>query len=144
MNKPDHISETSEPFFRVKILRFFDADPGSGMENRIRDVKNSDPGSGIQDKHPGSRIRDKHPGTATLSFRRGDCVYQRGKLLKKLLSQLRPIIRPLVDKHLGFCYIFSAKPDKEALRVSLQQWTLDIPTQQQTSGRLLLLLTTWR
>jgi hypothetical protein len=32
----------------VKILKFFDADPGSGIETvRIRDVKKSDPGSGI-------------------------------------------------------------------------------------------------
>jgi hypothetical protein len=33
-------------FFWVKILKFCDADPGSGMEK--------------------SRIRDKHPGSATL------------------------------------------------------------------------------
>jgi hypothetical protein len=33
-------------FFEVKILKFFDADPGSGMET--------------------VRIRDKHPGSATL------------------------------------------------------------------------------
>jgi hypothetical protein len=39
----------------VKILKFFDADPGSN----IRDGKNSDPGSGIQDgKKFGSRIWD--------------------------------------------------------------------------------------
>ncbi len=31
-------SQDPEPFFRVKILKFFYADPGSGMEN------NSDPG----------------------------------------------------------------------------------------------------
>jgi hypothetical protein len=39
MNNPDHISESEETiFFRVKILKFFDADPGSGMEKiRIRD-----------------------------------------------------------------------------------------------------------
>ena len=42
-------------FFGVKILKFFDDDPGSGMEPlRIRDGKKSDPGSGIRDKHPGS------------------------------------------------------------------------------------------
>jgi hypothetical protein len=34
-------------FFWVKILKFFDADPRSGMETvRIRDGKKSDPGSG--------------------------------------------------------------------------------------------------
>ena len=39
MNNPDHISETLETIFWVKILKFFDADPGSGMEkNRIRDA----------------------------------------------------------------------------------------------------------
>jgi hypothetical protein len=41
--------------FWVKVLKFLDADPGSGMEKiRIRDGKNSDPGrekfgSGIRD-----------------------------------------------------------------------------------------------
>jgi hypothetical protein len=38
MNNPDHISESSETIFAVKILEFFDGDPGSGIEkNRIRD-----------------------------------------------------------------------------------------------------------
>ncbi len=46
MNNPDHISEKLRKFFWVKILLFFDADPGSGMEK--------------------IRIRDKHPGAATL------------------------------------------------------------------------------
>jgi hypothetical protein len=46
-------------FFGVKILKFFDADPGSGMKTvRIRD-----PGW----KKVESGIRDKHPGSATLS-----------------------------------------------------------------------------
>jgi hypothetical protein len=46
----------------VKILKFFDADPGSRMETIwIRDGKKSDLGSGS-----GIRIRDKHPGSATL------------------------------------------------------------------------------
>ncbi len=39
MNNPDHISESLETIFWVKILKFFDADPGSGD----RDGKNSDP-----------------------------------------------------------------------------------------------------
>jgi hypothetical protein len=38
--------ELRNHFFWVKILKFFDADPGSRMEK--------------------SRIRDKHPGSATL------------------------------------------------------------------------------
>jgi hypothetical protein len=49
--------------FGVKILKFYDADPGSG----IRDGK--------------SRIRDKHPGSATLLS--GESV-----LVKNLLLQL--------------------------------------------------------
>ncbi len=63
----------------VKILKFFDADPGS----RIRDEKNSDSGSGFQDgknldpesrirdgknPDPGSGIWDKHPGSAKLEI----------------------------------------------------------------------------
>jgi hypothetical protein len=45
MNNPDHISESLETIFWVKIIKFFDADPGlgwkkfgSGMEKlRIRE-----------------------------------------------------------------------------------------------------------
>jgi hypothetical protein len=51
MNNQDHISERLETIFGVKILKFFDADPGSGMEKD---------GSG-DGKKIGSRIRDKHP-----------------------------------------------------------------------------------
>jgi hypothetical protein len=32
MTNPDHISESLETILSVKILKFFDADPGSGME----------------------------------------------------------------------------------------------------------------
>jgi hypothetical protein len=40
MNNPDHISESLETIFFVKILKFFNADPGSGMEKfRIQDGK---------------------------------------------------------------------------------------------------------
>jgi hypothetical protein len=46
MNTPDHISESLEIMFWVKILKFFDADPGSWIEN--------------------IRIRDKHLGSSTL------------------------------------------------------------------------------
>jgi hypothetical protein len=63
----------------VKILKFFDADPGS----RTRDGKNSDLGSGIQDgknldpvsgiwdgknSDPGSWIWDKLPRSAKLEI----------------------------------------------------------------------------
>jgi hypothetical protein len=50
MNVPDHISESLETIFWVKILKFFhaDADPGSGNlfdpGSWIRDGKNSNPG----------------------------------------------------------------------------------------------------
>jgi hypothetical protein len=56
MNNLDHISYSLETIFLVKILKFFDADPGSRMETiRIRDGNKSDPGSG-------SRIRNPDPG----------------------------------------------------------------------------------
>jgi hypothetical protein len=42
-------------FSGVKILKFFDEDPGSGMETvRIRDPGWNKVGSGIRHKHPGS------------------------------------------------------------------------------------------
>jgi len=46
MKIPDHISKSLGTIFWVKILKFFDSDPGSGMKK--------------------SRIRYKHPGSATL------------------------------------------------------------------------------
>ncbi len=47
--------------FGIKILKFFDADPGSGMETvRIR---------GPEWKKVGSGIRCEHPGSATLLVR---------------------------------------------------------------------------
>jgi hypothetical protein len=67
-NNPDNISEGLETIFRVKILKFFDADPGSGMKR----IRIWDPGSGNRDpgwKKIGSGIRDNHPGSASLLFR---------------------------------------------------------------------------
>jgi hypothetical protein len=60
MNNPDHISESLKTIFSVKILEFFDADPGSGMEKngsgmekiQIWDGKNSDPVTGINIPDP--------------------------------------------------------------------------------------------
>jgi hypothetical protein len=53
MNNTDHIFESFETIFWVKILKFFDADRESGMGNtRIRDGKNSDPGSGMNIPDP--------------------------------------------------------------------------------------------
>ncbi len=49
-------------FFGVKILKFFDEDPGSGMETvRIRDPGWKKVGSGIRDKHPGSAKLPRKP-----------------------------------------------------------------------------------
>jgi hypothetical protein len=54
MNIPDHISESLETIFGVKILEFFDADvdPDPGSGNLF------DPGSGIRDE----KIRIWDPG----------------------------------------------------------------------------------
>jgi hypothetical protein len=46
MNNPNYISKSLETIFWVSKLKFFDADPRSGMEK--------------------IRIRDKHPGSAKL------------------------------------------------------------------------------
>jgi hypothetical protein len=73
--------ELQKPFFWVKILKFFDADPGSGMETvRIRD-----PGWIIV----GSGIRDKHPGSATL-------LRIAGLWIRSLFMQIR-IERPITS-----------------------------------------------
>jgi hypothetical protein len=50
----DHISESLETIFWVKILKFFNADPDSGSGNLF------DPGSGMEKFVPGI------PGSATL------------------------------------------------------------------------------
>jgi hypothetical protein len=42
MNNPDNISESLETIFWVKILQFFDADPGSEIFLTL------DPGSGME------------------------------------------------------------------------------------------------
>jgi hypothetical protein len=58
MNIPDHNSESSETIFWVILLEFFDADADPGSGNlfdpgfRIRDEKNSDPGSGMNIPDP--------------------------------------------------------------------------------------------
>ncbi len=68
MNNPHYFSYSLATIFWVKILKFFDADPGSWIFLTL------DPGwkkfgSGITDtgwKKFGSGIPDKHPGSATL------------------------------------------------------------------------------
>jgi hypothetical protein len=57
MDNPDHISESLETIILGEntVFKFFDADPGSGMEKIwIRDPgwKTSDPGSGINIPDP--------------------------------------------------------------------------------------------
>ncbi len=56
MKIPDHISESLETIFGVKVLKFFDVDADPGIFLTL------DPGSGMEK----IRIRDKHPGSATL------------------------------------------------------------------------------
>jgi hypothetical protein len=58
MNNPDHIFESLETIFWVKILKFFDADSvwkkfGSGIQGG----KNSDPGSGLNIPDPQHWLR---------------------------------------------------------------------------------------
>ncbi len=53
MNNPDHIFWSVETIFWVKVLKFFDADPGSRMETvRIRDPGWKKVGSGINIPDP--------------------------------------------------------------------------------------------
>jgi hypothetical protein len=57
MNNPDHIFSSLETIFLlflgVKILKFFDEDPGwRQFGSGIRDGKKSDPGSGINIPDP--------------------------------------------------------------------------------------------
>jgi hypothetical protein len=47
MNNPDHISESLETIFGVKIPKFFDADLGSGMKkfgSGMEKIRIRDPG----------------------------------------------------------------------------------------------------
>jgi hypothetical protein len=62
MINPDHISESLDRnhLFGLKILKLFDADPGSGMEKiRTRDTEWKKFKSGIRDKHPATLCRTK-------------------------------------------------------------------------------------
>ncbi len=70
MNNPDHIFLELRnhffAFFGVKIFKFFDEDPGSG----IRDLGWRQFGSGIRDKHPGSATLS---GTIAVELGSVDC-----------------------------------------------------------------------
>jgi hypothetical protein len=50
INIQDHISESLVTVFRLKILKFFDADPDPGIGDLF------DPGSGMENSDPGSGI----------------------------------------------------------------------------------------
>jgi hypothetical protein len=45
MNNPDHISKSLETIFWVKILKFFDADPGSGWKKLASGIRDGNTGS---------------------------------------------------------------------------------------------------
>jgi hypothetical protein len=60
MNILDHISESLETIFWVKILKFFDAECGCGSGSRDLEILLTlGPGTGMEK----IRIRDKHPGS---------------------------------------------------------------------------------
>jgi hypothetical protein len=79
MDISGHISESLETIFGLKVLQFFNADPGSGIFFTLEPGSGKEKfGAGIRNLFildPGSRkekfesgIRDKHPGSATLFF----------------------------------------------------------------------------
>jgi len=94
MNNPDHIFLELRnhffAFFGVKILKFFDEDPGSGMETvRIRDGKKSDPGSGINIPDPPHCISH----TTIFGFYFSVCIsiYITGRVIKIDMELRRPL-----------------------------------------------------
>jgi hypothetical protein len=58
MNNPCHISESLETIFCVKILKFFDADPGSGMEKF---------GSGMEKIRMNVNLKSRYTGNAAVA-----------------------------------------------------------------------------
>jgi hypothetical protein len=56
MNIPDHISESLETIFWLKILKFFDADPDPG--SGIRNLFDHGSGSGMANFGSGIKIPD--------------------------------------------------------------------------------------
>jgi hypothetical protein len=59
MNNPDHISESLETVFWVKILKFFNADLGTGMEKF---------GSGMEKIRIRINIADPQHGPGLMDF----------------------------------------------------------------------------
>jgi hypothetical protein len=90
--------------FLGKILKFFDADPGSGMEKFGSGMEKFVYGMekfGSGTEKVGSGIRDKHPGSATLEstkYTRRICNFQpdrwqclRKALFKSMLFKIQKI-----------------------------------------------------
>ncbi len=70
MKNLEHISESLKNNFGGKILKFFYADPGPGMEKtRIQDGINSDPGSGINIPDPQHCLHDERNGSFILIWK---------------------------------------------------------------------------
>ncbi len=88
-SSPDHISESLETLFGVKIIKIFDADPGSVMERiRIWDPgsrmdKNSDPGSATLRK---SICKSEIKGKRAWEFCSGFCINQTCVLPEPLIK----------------------------------------------------------
>jgi hypothetical protein len=86
-------------FFGVKILKFFDADPGSGRETvRIRDPGWEKVGSGIRDQHPASAtllltVVAYSTGFCTLSYLILDSLYQIERIRYRIRSDRHPLCR---------------------------------------------------
>jgi hypothetical protein len=61
MDNPDHISESLETFFWVKIPKFFDANPGPPEREKFGSVmgKNSDPVKTSRIRNTGYRCRPR-------------------------------------------------------------------------------------
>jgi hypothetical protein len=69
LNITDNFFESMKQFFWIKLLKFFDADPGSGIFLPwIQNLR-----SGMEKFGPG--IRHKHPGSATLVQRDNFCYF---------------------------------------------------------------------
>jgi hypothetical protein len=118
MNNLDHVSESLEAIFWVKILKFFDADPG-WKKIRIRDGK--------------VRIRDKHPGSVTLAERRIFPLIQRigcGILPRSFTSRTRiPSLRTMYWYQQSALLAAASKSSKvlpllPALRLRAANWLL--------------------
>jgi hypothetical protein len=97
MNNLDHISESLETIFWVKILKFFDVDPGSGMEKiRIREKTSR---SATLERTIVQRYTHKTSGFKTSGFKTSgfkksglqNVRFSKCQVLKRLVSK-RPVL----------------------------------------------------